>query len=51
MVFKNSVFTSFVEEFTKSTYMMVIVSDKDIENEAISLNIKASKDYFEELMV
>jgi Ras-related GTP-binding protein A/B len=50
MVVKNSKFTAFVEEFTKSTYIMVIVSDPDIEAEAIALNIKATKDYFESIV-
>ena len=50
MLVKNSVFTAFVEEFTKSTYIMVIVSDKDIENEAIALNIKSTKEYFETIV-
>ena len=50
MAFKNSYFTAFVEEFTSSTYIMVIVSDPDVETEAISLNIKASRDYFEQLV-
>lgn len=50
MIFKNSYFTAFIEEFTKSTYIMVIVSDPDVETEAISYNIKASRDYFENLV-
>lgn len=47
MVVKNQKFTAFIDEFTSSTYIMVIVSDPDIEQEAIALNIKATKDYFE----
>lgn len=50
MTFTDSKFTAFVEEFTASTYIMVIVSDKDIEIEAINLNIRASKKYFEKLV-
>lgn len=50
MTFKNTYFTAFVEEFTSSTYVMVIVSDPDVETEAISLNIKASRDYFDHLV-
>ncbi|CAI2376124.1 unnamed protein product [Moneuplotes crassus] len=50
MTFKNSYFTAFVEEFTSSTYIMVISSDPDVETEAISFNIKASRDYFENLV-
>lgn len=50
MTFKTSTFTAFVEEFTNSTYIMVIVSDPDVEAEAISLNIKLSKGYFDGLV-
>lgn len=50
MTFTDSKFTCFVEEFTPSTYIMVIVSDKDIESEAINLNIRASRKYFDTLV-
>lgn len=50
MVVKNQKFTAFIDEFTTSTYIMVIVSDPDIEQEAIALNIKATKDYFESIV-
>ena len=50
LVVKNEKFTAFIDEFTSSTYIMVICSDADIEQEAISMNIKASRDYFEALM-
>ncbi len=50
MTFTDQKFTAFVEEFTNSTYIMVIVSDKDVESEAINLNIKASKACFEKIV-
>ena len=50
MVVRNQKFTAFIDEFTSSTYIMVIVSDPDIEQEAIALNIKATKDYFESIV-
>jgi len=50
MVVKNQKFTAFINEFTTSTYIMVIVSDPDIEQEAIALNIKATKEYFESIV-
>jgi len=50
MMVQNEKFTAFIEEFTTSTYIMVICSDQTIEQEAIALNIKASKDYFEAIM-
>ena len=50
MIVRNEKFISFIDEFTSSTYIMVICSNPNIEQEAIALNIKASKDYFESLM-
>lgn len=50
MVVRNQKFTAFIDEFTTSTYIMVIVSDPDIEQEAIALNIRATKDYFETIV-
>ena len=50
MIVRNEKFISFIDEFTSSTYIMVICSDPDIEQEAIAMNIKASKEYFESLM-
>lgn len=50
MVVRNQKFTAFIDEFTSSTYIMIIVSDPDIEQEAIALNIKTTKDYFESLV-
>ena len=50
MVVRNQKFTALINEFTNSTYLMVIVSDPDIEQEAIALNIKATKDYFESIL-
>ena len=50
MIVRNEKFISFIDEFTSSTYIMVICSDPEIEQEAIAMNIKASKDYFESLM-
>ena len=50
MVVKNQKFTAFIDEFTSSTYIMVIVGDPDIEQEAIAMNIKATRDYFESIV-
>jgi Ras-related GTP-binding protein A/B len=50
MVVKNQKFSAYVEGFTSSTYIMVVVSDPNIEQEAISMNIKATRDYFEGLV-
>ena len=50
MVVKNQKFSAYVENFTSSTYIMIVVSDPTIEQEAISMNIKLTKDYFEDLI-
>jgi Ras-related GTP-binding protein A/B len=39
-----------VEGFTSSTYIMIVVSDPTIEQEAISMNIKATSAHFEKLV-
>lgn len=50
MVVKNEKFTAIIDEFTSSTYIMVIVADQHIEQEAVTMNIKASRDYFESIV-
>ena len=50
MVVKNEKFTSIIDEFTSSTYIMVIVNDPQVEQEAIYMNIKASRAYFESVV-
>jgi Ras-related GTP-binding protein A/B len=50
MVVKNEKFTAIIDEFTSSTYIMVIVSDPNIEQEAVTMNIKASREYFESIV-
>ncbi len=50
MVVKNEKFTALIDEFTSSTYIMVILSDPNVEQEAVAINIKASRDYFESIV-
>ena len=50
MVVKNAKFSAFVEGFTSSTYIMIVTSDPNVEEEAIILNIKSCKDHFENLV-
>ena len=50
MVVKNQKFSAYVEGFTSSTYIMIVVSDTNVEQEAISMNIKATRDHFESLV-
>jgi Ras-related GTP-binding protein A/B len=49
MTFKTSGFTVFIDEFTKSTFIMVIVADQDFETAVIPFNIRLSKRYFSSL--
>ena len=50
MVVKNQMFSAYVEGFTSSTYIMIVVSDPTVEQEAILMNIKATRDHFESLV-
>ena len=50
MVVNNQKFSAYVEGFTSSTYIMVIVSDPKIEQEAILMNIRSTQDYFEKIV-
>lgn len=43
----NKMFKAFIMEFTKSTYIMIVVSDPDIEKESIVVNVKSTSSYFE----
>ena len=47
---RSDKFTAYVEAFTSSTYVMVIVSDPKIEKEAILMNIKSTQGNFENVM-
>ncbi len=50
LVVKNKRFTAIIEEFTKTTFIMVIVSNPTIEEEAIHLNVRAIRSHFEEII-
>lgn len=48
---RNSTFSAFVDQFTESTYIMIIVINPDvIQPAAISININAARPYFEKLL-
>lgn len=51
MVIRNERFTAFLNEFTSSTYIMVIVRGADIEEKPITANIKSARDYFERIIM
>jgi len=46
----NSDFDAFLDEFTKNTYIMVIVADKQVHKAATSLNIRNARSHFEKLL-
>jgi len=50
LVVRNSKFTAYLDEFTASTYIMVILGQTDVELEAVKLNIKICKEHFEQLV-
>jgi Ras-related GTP-binding protein A/B len=50
MMVKNSKFQAYLLDFTKSTYVMIILSSRDVEEAAIKLNIEALKPHFDKLI-
>ncbi|KAJ5069572.1 ras-related gtp-binding a [Anaeramoeba ignava] len=50
MEIRNRFFTAFVDSFTANSYILVIISDPQIENAAISLNIQVARNHFENLV-
>ena len=43
MVIKTKDFTTYLDEFTKSTYVMIIINDKSVNLELLTLNIELSR--------
>jgi len=50
MIIKTKFFTAYLEEFTKSTYIMIILTDSSVNQELIKLNIDLSKKNFENII-
>ena len=50
MIIKSKNFTTYLEEFTKSTYFMIIINEKSVNLELLSLNIDISRKTFECIM-
>lgn len=50
MVVESGKFSAYVEAFTSSTYIMIIVSNPKIEKEAILMNIRSTQGHFETIM-
>jgi len=49
MEVKNSNFSAFIDVFTTNTYIMVIMSDPDIQSAATLINIGLARNHFEQL--
>mmetsp|Transcript_15182 Transcript_15182/g.15736 ORF Transcript_15182/g.15736 Transcript_15182/m.15736 type:complete len:311 (+) Transcript_15182:24-956(+) len=50
LVIKTKGFTTYLEEFTRSTYVMIILKDKNVDLNLLKLNIEISKGKMEEIM-
>lgn len=50
MEVRNSRFSAFIDAFTVNTYIMVIVSDRNVHTAATLLNIKNARPHFERLI-
>lgn len=50
MIIQTKNFTTYLDEFTKSTYIMVISNDKNVNLELLKLNATLCKKKFEELI-
>merc|ERR1712146_150767 len=49
MTVKNSAFSAFIEELTSNTYIMVVMTDPEIQPAATQLNISVARNHFEVL--
>merc|ERR1712228_652123 len=50
MTVSNSKFTAFIGPFTKTTYVLAVISDPKIEIDAVTMNLNASKQKFDKLL-
>jgi len=50
MTVKNSRFRMYLIDFTRSTYLMVVLSNNDVEEEALKLNISIVKPYYDKMI-
>eukprot|EP00744_Colponema_vietnamica_P002628 GILI01004092.1.p1 GENE.GILI01004092.1~~GILI01004092.1.p1 ORF type:complete len:311 (-),score=68.49 GILI01004092.1:109-1041(-) len=50
MMVRNSSFTAFIDFFTTNTYVMVIMSDPNIQHAATVANIKLGREHFEQVV-
>jgi len=50
MEVKNRNFTAFIEQFTTNTYVMIIISNPNIQSAATNMNIQAARPHFEKFV-
>jgi len=50
MVIRTKDFTVYLDEFTKGTYLMIILNDKSVNQQLLKLNIDLSRNSFEEII-
>lgn len=50
MIIKTKNFTTYLEEFTKTTYIMIILNDKSVNQQLLKLNIELTKNTFEQII-
>lgn len=50
MTVSNNKFTAFIGPFTKTTYVLAVISDPKIEIDAVTMNLNAAKHKFENLL-
>ena len=50
MHIKTKNFSTYLEEFNRSTYIMIIINDKSVNNELLKLNIDLSRSIFEDII-
>ena len=50
MMVKNAKFRAYLMDFTKSTYLMVVISNHDVEEMALKMNIQALMPYYDKIV-
>lgn len=50
MVIQTKNFTAYLDEFTKATYIMIIINDKKVNLELLKLNVELARDEFEKII-
>ena len=51
LVVKHKMFKVIMERFTKSTAIMIVVNDPEVNEETVRLNVEANREYFEKVIM